>query len=304
MIAVPAYAKINLALDVTGRREDGYHEVRMIMTQIGLHDMLYMERIRTSDEVTLTCDRAGLSVGEDNLIVKAARLMQKTYRLRGGVQIHLVKRIPMAAGLAGGSSDAAATMLGMARLFHLSASKEELAALGVQIGADVPFCILGGTCLAEGIGEKLTPIRSFGTHELIIHKTPVGVSTPHAYKRLDERTIDKHPQVDAMIQAIELQQTKQVIALEGNVLELATIPEHPIIDKIKESMTEERVIGVMMSGSGPTVFGFPTDSKAFERVKERLAKLDPEGVTIRTSTLEIPQPIRRVWRKKRCRILP
>ena len=250
---IKAYAKINLGLDVIRRREDGYHEVRMIMQNIGLYDEL---TINKKDEagIEILVDSCELPTNEDNLIYKAAKLLFDRFDIREGVTVNLRKNIPIAAGLAGGSTDAAATLIGINEIFDLKLSKEELMELSVKIGADVPYCILGGTAIAEGIGEILTPITSCPNCFVLIAKPPVGVSTPHVYKslKLDEIV---HPDIDAIISGIENKDIRTVADNLGNVLESVTIKEHPEIADIKNMMTDNGAMASLMSGSGPTVFG-------------------------------------------------
>lgn len=250
---IKAYAKINLGLDVIRRREDGYHEVRMIMQNIGLYDELTINK-KGEAGIEILVDSCELPTDEDNLIYKAAKLLFDRFDIREGVTVNLRKNIPIAAGLAGGSTDAAATLIGINEIFDLKLSKEELMELSVKIGADVPYCILGGTAIAEGIGEILTPIMSCPNCFVLIAKPPVGVSTPHVYKslKLDEIV---HPDIDAIISGIENKDIRTVADNLGNVLESVTIKEHPEIADIKNMMTDNGAMASLMSGSGPTVFG-------------------------------------------------
>ena len=197
-ITQKGYAKINLGLDVLRRREDGYHELRMIMQTVDIYDELLIEKTDENGMVTLTANCEGLPLDENNLIVKAARIMMDTYHLSGGLRIHLTKQIPMAAGMAGGSADAAATFLGINRLFGLNLTKEELEKHGVRVGADVPYCILGGTCLAEGIGEILTPIRQLPDVPVVIVKPDFDVSTGYVYGNLHADTLKNHPDIRSL----------------------------------------------------------------------------------------------------------
>lgn len=272
---IKAHAKINLGLDVIGRRSDGYHEVKMIMQSIGLCDELILEK--TAEGIALTADSAELPPTEDNLICKAARLMFDTFRIAGGVQIRLQKNIPLAAGMAGGSTDAAAAMKGINRLFELGLPLSRLMELGVSIGADVPYCILGGTALAEGIGEKLTPLTPAPDFYLLVATPDISVSTKYVYENLDSAAIERHPDISGMVRSIETGSLQGVLDRMGNVLETVTIPAHPVIDTIKYRMRELGAVNSLMSGSGPTVFGVFLSERqaefALEQIKnEGLAK--------------------------------
>ncbi len=258
-----AYAKINLALDVTGVRENGYHDVRMIMQSVNLHDTLKLYKTE-NEGITLSVGTAPLPAGPGNLVYDAAALLFEKYSIQGGVRIELDKTIPMSAGLAGGSSDAAATLRGVNRLFELGLSDDELRQLGVTLGADIPYCISGGTAIAEGIGEIITPIPAIPNCWLLLVKPPAGVSTGFVYKNLDMDHLE-HPDVDGMIEAIRRGSYVGMVSKLGNVLETVTLAHCPEIAIIKSQMQSLGTDGVMMSGSGPTVYGiFPTrDAAAF-----------------------------------------
>lgn len=260
-----AYAKINLGLDVIRKRPDGYHEVRMVMQTLGLCDELSVERTDEPGAVIST-DNDNIPAGEDNLIHKAYRLMAETYGLAGGIKVYLKKKIPVAAGLAGGSSDAAATMRAVNVLFDLKLTDDRLKELGVRIGADVPYCITGGTALSEGIGEILTPLKDCPKCSVLLAKPPVDVSTAHVYGNLRLEQVS-HPDIDAITDGIRSGDIEKIAANLGNVLESVTVSENPVIDDIKQLMSDSGAIpgGVLMSGSGPTVFGL-FDSE--ERCKE------------------------------------
>ncbi|MCR5688124.1 MAG: 4-(cytidine 5'-diphospho)-2-C-methyl-D-erythritol kinase [Lachnospiraceae bacterium] len=263
---INAYAKINLGLDVLGKRDDGYHEVRMIMQTVGLHDELEVERCAGGIEIIT--DRKDLPIGRDNLIYKAAALMIDEYGLSGGIKVRLTKNIPIAAGLAGGSTDAAAAMKAVSELYGLGLDPKELMKLGVRIGADVPYCLAGGTYLAEGIGEILTKLPACPDWRVVLAKPPVSVSTARIYSLYRAETAD-HPDIDGMIRGIEKGDFDTVAKLLGNVLEKVTSSETPYIGYIKKIMAEGGY--PLMSGSGPTVFGlFRTDDDAmaaYERLK-------------------------------------
>lgn len=259
-----AFAKINLGLDVLGKREDGYHEVRMIMQTIRMYDQLDMRK-SVEPGIHLTTNKKYISVDENNLVWRAAKLMMDTCGIIEGVSIHLHKVIPVAAGMAGGSSDAAATLVGMNRLFHCGLSKEKLMELGVQIGADVPYCVLRGTALAEGIGEKLTVLPPMPDCWILIGKPGISVSTKYVYTTLDLNTDTVHPDIDGMKKALEDGNLYGITERMGNVLQDVTIPAYPEVERIKEQMKALGAVNAMMSGSGPTVFGiFDNEEKAQE----------------------------------------
>lgn len=250
-----AHAKINLALDVTGRREDGYHLVRMIMQEIGLCDTL---TIRTSEDgkarLTLHVGDADLSAGEDNLICRAARVMMKELDISDSLDIELVKRIPIAAGLAGGSTDAAAVFLALRDLYAPDMTDLRLQQLALPLGADIPYCITGGTKLSEGIGEVLTDLPALPAWPMILVKPAVGVNTGQVYRALDALESYAHPDVDGMIRAIEEKDLKKTAALCSNVLELVTGPMVPRIGAVEDFFLKEGALTARMSGSGPSVF--------------------------------------------------
>jgi len=258
-IRLKARAKINLGLDVLGKREDGYHEVRMVMQTIGIYDRLILTKI-PEEEIRITSNLAFLPVNENNLIYKAIKLLKDEYHFPGGVSVDLNKFIPVAAGMAGGSTDAASTMFGVNRLFGLNLSMGKMMELGVRLGADVPYCVMRGTALAEGIGEKLTRITPVPHMWILIAKPQINVSTRLVYEQLDMGGIQKHPDIDGIILAIEAQDVVRIAQSMGNVLENVTVPLYPVIETIKQDMLSHGAINAMMSGSGPTVFGiFPDE---------------------------------------------
>lgn len=274
-IKLNAYAKINLGLDVIGILPNGYHEVRMIMQTIGICDELLLEK--TESGISMTTDSGELPADETNLVYKAAKLMKETYHIEEGVRIHLTKRIPIAAGMAGGSTDAAAVFKGMNELFDLKISREELMTLSVKIGADVPYCILGGTALAEGIGEKLTSLKPAPSCFLLVAKPDINVSTKYVYTHLDAQPIAHHPDIDGIMEAIETGSLSGITSRLENVLEAVTVPAYPVVSDIEKRMLSLGALGSVMSGSGPTVFGIFDDEakakKAYETaVEEGLAK--------------------------------
>jgi 4-diphosphocytidyl-2-C-methyl-D-erythritol kinase len=254
-VNLKARAKINTALDVLGKREDGYHELRMIMQTVNLCDNITIMRIN-EDEIRLTSNFSWLPTDERNLMYRAAELMKQRYDIKDGVEMELVKKIPVAAGLAGGSSDCAAVIVGMNRLFNLKRPTDELLALGKELGADVPYCIMRGTVLAEGIGEKLTRLSPFPSCFVLLCKPNINVSTATVFKSLELDKVTEHPDVDKMIRDIENNDLAAISDGMKNVLETVTIPNYPIIADIKKKMMKLGAVGSMMSGSGPTVFGF------------------------------------------------
>lgn len=267
---IKAYAKINLGLDVLGRRADGYHEVKMVMQTVDICDVLTFEKTRSG--ITISTDSGELPIDGDNLIYKAVKLLFDKYGVEEGISIHLQKRIPIAAGMAGGSSDAAAALKGINEIFQLGCSLDELRELGVKIGADVPYCVMGKTALAEGIGEKLTALPSMPDCLLLVAKPDINVSTKYVYEHLDAGEAYEHPDIDGMVQAIKEGSMEGILKRMGNVLESVTIPAHPIIGTLKERMMELGAEGSLMSGSGPTVFGIYRDEekaqRAFLQLKE------------------------------------
>ena len=265
-------AKINLTLDVTGKLENGYHTLSMIMQSIDVCDELSFEK--TADETILFSMNKELPdkiPAEKNLVYKAAKLMKDTFKIDGGFKIHLTKNIPAAAGLAGGSSDCAATLIGINELCGLGIDIEKLCEIGVKLGADVPFCIRKGTMLAEGIGEILTPLTPLTGIPVLLIKPNISISTPYVYKHLKLNELDYHPDNKAVISYIKDKNIKKIAASLSNVLETVTIPENPIIAELKRYLTEIGAIGSLMSGSGPTTFGIfknmETAKKAYEKAK-------------------------------------
>ncbi len=253
-ISVKALAKINLGLDVVRRREDGYHEVRMIMQTIHLFDRLEISK-NTSGQITMETNLAFLPTNENNLVCKAVKLLTDEFGIKDGVHVWLHKHIPVAAGMAGGSTDAAAVLYGMNRIFDLGLSKEELMERGVKIGADVPYCVMRGTALAEGIGEKLTKLPPMVKCPVLIAKPQINVSTKFVYENLKLDADTAHPDIDRLVADIREKNLTKIAADMGNVLETVTIPAYPVIADIKENMLQNGAVNAMMSGSGPTVFG-------------------------------------------------
>ena len=275
-IQLKALAKINLGLDVLRRREDGYHEVKMIMQTIGLHDDLEIRKTKTSG-IQLKTNLYYLPTNENNLVYKAAKLLMDEFQIRDGVSIQLKKRIPVAAGMAGGSSDGAAVLWGINQMYGLGLSMQALMERGVRLGADVPYCIQRGTALAEGIGEKLSVLPPMPKCTILIAKPGISVSTKFVYENLHANDLkpEQHPDVDSMIEAMRQKDLGLLCSRMGNVLETVTIPAYPVINEIKRTMMDNGAIGSMMSGSGPTVFGiFDSPVAAKQAMKAvRAAKL-------------------------------
>ncbi len=268
-----AYAKINLGLDVIRRRPDGYHEVKMIMQTVGIYDILTFRKSGRQDgAVTLFLDKKELPCGKENLVYRAAELLTRTHGLRDGVEITLEKRIPIAAGMAGGSTDAAAVFHGMNELFGLSMSLQEMKDLGVGIGADVPYCIQGGTALSEGIGEILTALPSPPAAYLLIAKPDISVSTKFVYENLHADRLQSHPDIDGMVQALERGSLEGIVSRMENVLETVTVREYPVIQTLKDIMRREGALNALMSGSGPTVFGVYKTREAAEASRPAVEK--------------------------------
>ena len=270
-LELKAYGKINLGLDVVRRWEDGYHEVRMIMQTVRVYDAIELNR--TEEEgIRLATNLYYLPDNENNLGYRAAKLLMDEFGIRDGVEIKMKKFIPVAAGMAGGSSDAAAVLFGVNKMFGLGLSKQELMERGVRLGADVPYCIMRGTALSEGIGEILTPLPPMPQCRVLIAKPAVSVSTKHVYESLNLPSLgaEAHPDIDAMRAAIEKKDLSGVVSQLGNVLETVTIPENPVIQTLKDKMMEMGADGSLMSGSGPTVFGLFTNQAAAQAAYEEL----------------------------------
>lgn len=267
---IKAYGKINIALEVVGKREDGYHLLRMIMQNIDLYDLIELSEKKS--DITIDCNKPYVPKDERNLAYKAARLFMDTYKINRGIHINIIKNIPVAAGLAGGSTNAAAVLKALNKMFYVGASEQELMEIGVKLGADVPYCIKGGTCLCEGIGEKITELKPFKDKILVLVKPPFGVSTKDVYGAIDINKIFKKVLVNELIEAIEKDDLEFVAENMKNHLENVTLRRHPLIIKIKEDMMKMGSIGAMMSGSGPTVFGFFDDMLKAQSCYERMKK--------------------------------
>ncbi|MEF2768095.1 MAG: 4-(cytidine 5'-diphospho)-2-C-methyl-D-erythritol kinase [Dorea phocaeensis] len=269
-----ALGKINLGLDVLGRRENGYHDVRMVMQTLYLYDQITLEKTEKPG-IELSTNLFYLPVNENNLAYRAADLLMQEFGVEEGVKITLEKHIPVAAGMAGGSSNAAAVLYGINRMFSLGLSQEELMERGVKLGADVPYCIMRGTVLAEGIGEILTPLPAMPRCTVLVAKPPISVSTKLVYEKLDAHEIEDHPDIDGVLEGLERQDLKKIASSMGNVLERVTVEEYPVIEEIKEMMKENGALNAMMSGSGPTVFGLYSDKRM---AKEAAQKIKESGI--------------------------
>ena len=275
-----AYAKINISLDVTGKREDGYHLLRMIMQQIDLYDNISVEKAPKG--ITLKTNRSYLPVDKNNLAYKAAELFMDKYNIDSGLTIEIEKNIPVSAGLAGGSTNAAGVLMMLNKLFEINAPEEELMDLSLKLGADVPFCIKGGTALCENIGELITPLKPFKNHLIVLVKPPFGVSTKEVYKGLRLEKIHRHPDTSRLIDAVENQDLNYVALNMRNVLENVTLKKHNKIRLIKKQLMENGAVGAMMSGSGPSVFGFFEDILTAQKCYDIMKKEYREVFLTRT----------------------
>lgn len=268
-IKLKALGKINLGLDVLGRRPNGYHDVRMVMQTVYLYDQIRLEKT-DKEGISLKTNLFYLPVNENNLAYRAAKMLIDEFTIKEGVHISLEKHIPVAAGMAGGSSNAAAVLYGMNRLFQLGLTDQELMERGVKLGADVPYCIMRGTVLAEGIGEELTPLPAMPKCHVLLAKPPISVSTQKVYEKLDAQEVTKHPDIDGILLGLQTGDLKKITSSMGNVLENVTITEYPQIERIKDVMKEEGALNAMMSGSGPTVFGIYDDKMLARRAAARI----------------------------------
>ena len=266
-----AQAKINLGLDVLRRREDGYHEVKMVMQTVGIYDQIELVKCKEPG-IRVKTNLFYVPENENNLVYKAAKLLIDEFSIEEGVFINLNKYIPVAAGMAGGSADAASVLYGMNRMFRLGLSRQQLMERSVKIGADVPYCIMRGTALAEGIGEKLTPLPPMPECSVLVAKPAISVSTKYVYENLHANDLspEQHPDVDAVIEGIRSGDLKKISDSMGNVLELVTAKEYPVIEEIKKFMKDHGSLNAMMSGSGPTVFGLFDDKEAASSAYYRL----------------------------------
>lgn len=265
-----AYAKINISLDVVGKRDDGYHLLKMIMQSIDLYDLIHFNK--ACKGINITCNKQYVPTDERNIAYRVAKLFMDTYHVKAGIDIDIIKNIPVAAGLAGGSTDGATVLRGMRKLFKIEVSDKELMDLGVKIGADIPYCIVGGTALCEGIGEKVSSLKHFKDKILILVKPNFGVATKDVYKNFDLTKVYKHPHTEDLILAMDKDDLKYVSNNMGNLLENVTLRKYSVLKAIKTQMIEYGALGSMMSGSGPTIFAFFEDmvtaQNCFEHMKE------------------------------------
>ena len=268
-----AYGKINLSLDVLGRRANGYHDVSMVMQTVDLYDVITLRKLSYRDGIILTTDVDNIPLDEGNIVYKAIKLVKEEYGIDIGVSADIKKRLPVAAGMGGGSADSAAALRGMNTLFELGLKSERLEELGVRLGADVPFLIKGGIALAEGIGEKLTALPAFPECSLVIVKPNVSVSTKEVYEAFDSLTEVVHPDIKKLTDSLGKEDLRYIVKLLGNVLEDVTIKKHGIIDEIKRSLLENGAVFSMMTGSGPTVFGIFENEEKAVMAGERLSEI-------------------------------
>ena len=271
-ITLKSRAKINLSIDVLGKRQDGYHLVEMIMQTIDLYDLIEINE-KDNDQITIKSTSDEIPLDCNNLVYKAANLIKKTFNINKGGEIHIKKNIPVAAGMAGGSSNAAAVLVGLNKLWNLNLSNQQLEKIGLKLGADVPFCINGGAVLALGIGEELTPIKGLTKDVcILVCKPDLFVSTKEVYECIDSKDIDKRPNNKFLIECLKNEDTRQLAENMFNVLEGVTMDKHPVIQQIKDIMTNNRALGAMMSGSGPTVFGLYENREDAVKCKAILEK--------------------------------
>ena len=271
-ITLKSRAKINLSIDVLGKRQDGYHLVEMIMQTIDLYDLIEINE-KDNDQITIKSTSDEIPLDCNNLVYKAANLIKKTFNINKGVEIHIKKNIPVAAGMAGGSSNAAAVLVGLNKLWNLNLSNQQLEKIGLKLGADVHFCINGGAVLALGIGEELTPIKGLTKDVcILVCKPDLFVSTKEVYECIDSKDIDKRPNNKFLIECLKNEDTRQLAENMFNVLEGVTMDKHPVIQQIKDIMTNNRALGAMMSGSGPTVFGLYENREDAVKCKAILEK--------------------------------
>lgn len=268
-LTLRAYGKINLGLDVVRKLENGYHEVRMIMQTVSLADVVTLKKLER-DSIVIKADAEGIPCDERNLAYKAAKLLKERCFIKEGVEIFLEKHIPAAAGMAGGSADCAAVLKGMNRLFGLGLTQEEMQREGVRLGADVPYCIMGGTALSEGIGERLTKLPAPPECLILLAKPDIAVSTKYVYEQIRPESLKRHPDIDGMIRDIKNGELEKLCQKMENVLEGVTGKEYPVIGRIEDIMKEEGALQAVMSGSGPTVFGIFREREKAEAAKKSI----------------------------------
>lgn len=271
-LELKAYGKINLTLDVLRKRPDGYHDLDMIMQMVSVYDDVIITKTDNKSEIKVETDSMILENEKGNLAYMAAKMLFDEFGIEQGICIHLNKRIPIAGGMAGGSSDCATTLKGINEMFDLGLSTKELMDRGVKLGADVPYCILGKTARAQGIGDILTPIDSPPFMHVLIAKPPVSVSTAFVYGNIRPDKITDRPDTEQMIKAITSCDVHSIAENLKNVMEDVTIPEYPIIRQVKDVILSNGALGAMMSGSGPTVFGLFDNKEKAQHAMEALQK--------------------------------
>ena len=290
-VSIRGMAKVNLGLDVLRRREDGYHDVKMIMQTVNLYDVLTFKKTK-SPGIQISCDGADLPTDKHNLIYKAASCFYRTFPEEGGISVTLKKQIPVAAGMAGGSTDAAVTFIAMNEIYGTGLRKDELARMAVKVGADVPFCIYGGTCLSEGIGEILTPVKNNLRCNVLIAKPDISVSTKYVYDNLHVDRIQKHPDIDGMTAALEQGDLKKMAGKMENILEHVTARSYPEIEELKQCMIQMGALNAIMSGSGPTVFGIFENKSLAETALEEIRRkkfVEQSCITTFTDKTGVPE---------------
>lgn len=274
-----AYAKINISLDVVNKRNDGYHNLKMIMQTVSLCDYITVEK---SDDIIITCTNPDVPCDESNIVYKCAKMLLDKREIKGGFKIHIEKHIPMAAGLAGGSSDGATVLKEINRIYDLGYTVDELKVFGASIGADIPYCIDGSTYLCEGIGDILTKIDNFDYENILLVKPPIAVSTPWVYKSLRLNEITKHPDTDKVIECLGSNDIPGLKKCSGNLLETVTAVEYPEIKSIEEKMYSYNASFSMMSGSGPSVFGMFDDNSDFNNAYRYFKSVYPDTFKVKT----------------------
>lgn len=270
-VTLQAYAKVNLGLDILGVRDNGYHDVKMVMQTIDLFDTLRFTTL-AEDTIQISSNNGDMPCNAENLVYQAIDLMKQEFAVKKGVEVYIEKHIPIAAGMAGGSADCAAALKACNLLFELHLSEEALMEYAKKLGADVSYCIIGGTALAEGIGERLTRLPAIQQCYILVAKPPVSVSTRDTYQAYDKETYVTHPDIDGMVKAIQNENLDGVTARMANVLESVTEKQHPEIVKLKDMIRTAGAKNAMMTGSGPTVFGIFTDSVLAEDAKNEIMK--------------------------------
>lgn len=277
-IKILGYAKINLALDILGKRPDGYHEVEMIMQSVSLADEIILTSC--AQGISITTDNNQLANDSSNLAYRAARLLQTEMNISRGVHINLIKNIPLAAGLAGGSTDAAAVLKGLNELWELNLSKQQLETFGAQLGSDVPFCLTGKTMLAVGRGEKVLPLPQYPESYVVLAKPAFSVSTAWVYQNYRPEKVNFRPNMKILLQALKEKNRAEFIKHTANVLESVTIVKYPIIQEIKKTMLVSNASLCLMSGSGPTVFGLFDSKEEAEKAAYNVMRYDKVQVFI------------------------